>query len=79
MRKTIYLIASILWILLSFIIAINLYLLPYSKMDNIEPSYSPELDQNITTQRILFWGFIIFAIIIELFIIKKYKSYKATQ
>ena len=46
MKHVIYLCLSFVWIIMAFVIAVNLYLLPYRKIDNIDPTYSPEFDQN---------------------------------
>lgn len=76
MKHVIYLCLSFVWIIMAFVIAVNLYLLPYRKIDNIDPTYSPEFDQNNWMQRQSFWGFIIVAIIIEILLIRKYHILK---
>ena len=76
MRNKTYLILSFVWVIVALIIAANLYLLPYSKMDSIEPTYSPEMDQNNASNRIIFWSFLIAALIIEIILIKNYMRIK---
>ena len=79
--KTLYLILSIIFPLVTFYIVLWLYNIWFDTWDKIkyDPTYSPEFDQNKTTKNIIYWAVIMLSFLIEIFLIKKYKLFKATR
>ncbi len=79
--KTLYLILSIIFPLVTFYIVLWLYNIWFDTWDKIkyDPTYSPEFDQNKTTENIIYWAVIMLSFLIEIFLIKKYKLFKATR
>ncbi len=79
--KKIYLILSIIFPVVAFYVVLWLYNIWFDTWDKIkyDPTYSPEFDQNKTTENIIYWAIIILSLLVEIFLIKKYKSFKATQ
>ena len=75
-RKNLYLILSITFPLIAFYVVLWLYNIWFDTWDKIkyDPNYSPEFDQNKTIENIVYWLVIIFCIMIELFLIRKYKK-----
>jgi len=65
----------------AFYVVLWLYNIWFDTWDKIkyDPTYSPEFDQNKTTENIIYWAIIILSVLVEIFLIKKYKSFKATQ
>ena len=80
-RKVRYLILSIAFPFVAFYIILWLYNIWFDTFDKIKyiPDYSPEFDQNRTAENIVYWSVIIFCIMVEIFIIKKYKSLKVRR
>ena len=76
-KKT-YLIISIIFPFIAFYIILWLYNIWFDTWDKIkyDPTYSPGFDQNKTTENIVYWAVIVLSILIEIFLIKKYKSFK---
>lgn len=74
--KKLYLILSMLFPLVAFYIVLWLYNIWFDTLDKIkyDPTYSPEFDQNKTTENIIYWVVIILSVLVELFLIKKYKA-----
>ena len=71
-------------IILPFMILIieaNLYNLWFDTYDKIkyDPTYSPEFDKDKTIENIIYWGVLVVGIIIEIILIRKYKSFKAIR
>ena len=80
-QKKKYLVLSIIFPIIAFYIILWLYNIWFDTLDKIkyDPTYSPEFDQNKTTENAIYWVLIMMFLVIEILLIKKYKSFKATQ
>jgi hypothetical protein len=80
-KKKLYLIFAIIFPIVAFYIVLWLYNIWFDTLDKIkyDPTYSPEFDQNKTTENFIYWIVIILSFVIEFFLIRKYKSFKATH
>ena len=76
--RFIYLLLSILWPLISFYIIVILYNLWFDTWDKIkyDPTYSPEFDQDKTTENIVYWSVVIVCIILVIVFIRRYRKAK---
>ena len=76
--KTRYLILTIVFPVVSFYIIVWLYNLWFDTWDKIkyDRNYSPEFDQNKSTQNLIYWSVFVLCVILEIIFIKKYKNLK---
>lgn len=80
-KKWLYLVLCIALPFIILMLEANLYNLWFDTYDKIkyDPTYSPEFDQDKTMENIVYWGVLVAGIIIEIILIRKYKSFKAIR
>lgn len=80
-KNWLYLMMCIILPFMILIIEANLYNLWFDTYDKIkyDPTYSPEFDKDKTIENIIYWGVLVVGIIIEIILIRKYKSFKAIR
>ncbi len=74
--KTVYIFLFILFPIIWFYLILWLYNIWFDTYDKIkyDPTYSPEFDQDKGIENIIYWSVIVVGFIIEIFLIKKYRS-----
>lgn len=80
-NRTFHLMLVFVWPLIAFFIVLSFYNFWFDSLDKIkyDPTYSPEFDHAENFKSIIYWITIVFSLIIEIWLIKKYRILKINK